>query len=218
MNMSVSVSDRKSYDLYLRLGERRLVWSNSDHGVTLTDDAIFWMTGGHELQARLRDVVQVHLQIGFIEDNTIASCRLHFASGSSLLITSGNSRGFQDAALDRLYVEFLHDLHARLAALRDARIAFTSGFSEGRHAFGMVLLVVAALFFVVTPVVMLLFTGEWKLALITYTGLVLVWPVYKSIQVNAPRAYDPRHLPPELLPVRLNLPPKIDPILLDSFD
>jgi hypothetical protein len=218
MDMSVSAPDRKSYDLYLRLGERRVVWSFSDHGVTLTDDAVAWLIGGHVLQARLRDIVEVHLQLGYVEASAVASCRLRFADGSSLVITSSNSRGFQDAALDRVYVEFIHDLHARLAARGDGHIAFTSGFSEGRLQFGIVLLMIAGLFFIALPVGLLLLTGEWKLALATYTGLVLLWPLYKAIQVNAPRSYDPRHVPEELMPVRLNLPPKVDPILLDSLD
>lgn len=196
MDTSAPVPDRKSYDLYLRPGERRLVWNYPDHGVTLTDDAIAWVADGQQSQASLRDIVEVHLQVGYVEGNAIASCRLRFANGSSLVITSSNSRGFQDAALDRLYVEFLHDLHARLAARRDAGTTFTAGFGEGRHQFGMVLLMVAGLFFIVLPVGLLLITGEWKLALAGYTGLVLVWPLYKSVQANAPRAYDPRHVPP----------------------
>jgi hypothetical protein len=45
---------------------------------------------------------------------------------------------------------------------------------------------------------------------------VLVWPVYKVMQANAPRSYGPRQVPPELMPVRLNLPPKVDLGLLDT--
>jgi hypothetical protein len=217
MDTSHLVPNSKSYDLYLRLGERPLVWSIPDHGLTLKDDEIAWIAGGRHSQASLRAIVEVHLQIGCIEDNAIASCRLRFANGLTLSITSSNSRGFQDAALDKLYIEFVYDLHARLAARREARIAFTAGFSEGRYQFVTVVAVVAAgLFFVVTPVMLLLITGEWKVALATYTGVVLLWPLYKVIKANAPRSYDPRHVPPELLPVRLNLPPPVNPALLGS--
>jgi hypothetical protein len=210
------VSDGKSYDLYLRAGERRLVWSHADHGIMLGDDAIAWEADGRPSQVPLRDIVGVHLQLSYIEDSAIGSCRLSFADGSGLSIVSSNKRGFEDATLDQLYVEFVHDLHARLAAQRDAPTSFTAGFGEGRYLFGKVVIVVAGLFFIVTPVVALLFTGDWKLALLTYSGAVLVWPVYKVMQANAPRTYDARQVPPELMPVRLNLPPKVDPVLLDS--
>ena len=217
LDTSHSVPIRKSYDLYFGVGKRRPVWSIPDHGVTLTDNDIAWIAGGRPSQASLRAIVEVHLQTGYIEDNAIASCRLRFADGSTLSITSSNSRGFQDDALDKLYVEFVYDLHARLAARREARLAFTAGFSEERYLFGKFFVVVAGLFFVTTPIVLLLITGEWKLALITYSGVVLVWPLYKATQVNAPRTYDPQHVPPELLPARLNLPPQVNAALLD-FD
>jgi hypothetical protein len=218
--MSVSpATPGKSYDLYLRAGrpgERRMVWIHADHGVTLSDDAIAWVADGRQSQSPLRDIVGVHLQLSYVGDDAIGSCRLSFVDGSGLSIVSSNKRGFEDAVLDRLYVEFVHDLHMRLAAHRDARASFTAGFGEGRYLFGKVVIVIAGLFFIITPVVLLLITQEWKLALLTYSGAVLVWPVYKAMQANAPRSYDPRHVPPELMPVRLNLPPKIDPVLLDS--
>jgi hypothetical protein len=218
MDTSHSDPNRKSYDLSLRAGERRLVWStpDPDHGLTLTDHDIAWIAGGRQSQASLRDIVEVHLQIGYFRNDAIASCRLRFADGSTVLISSESSGGSEDAALDELYSEFVYDLHARLATRREARIAFTSGFSEGRYLFGRVIAVVGGLFFVVTPIVLLLITGDWKAAVVTYSGVVFLWPLYKIMQADAPRCYDPGHVPPELLPARLNLPPLVHPALLDS--
>ena len=216
MSVSPVVSDGKSYDLYIRAGERRVTWSYADHGVTLSDDALAWVADGQPSQVSLRDIARVHLQVNYLEDSAIASCRLTFANRSGLSIVSSNKRGFQDDTQDPIYVEFVHDLHARLAAQRDVHPSFTAGFGEGRYLFGKVVIVVAGLFFIVTPVVALLFTGDWKLAFLTCSGAALVWPVYKVMQANAPRSYDPRQVPPELMPVRLNLPPKIDPALFDS--
>ena len=218
MSAALVASDAKSYDLYIKAGERRVTWSYADHGVTLSDDAIAWVADGQTSQVPLHDIARVHLQVSYLEDSAIASCRLTFANGSGLSIVSSNKRGFQDATQDPIYVEFVHDLHARLAARRDANISFTAGFGEGRYLFGKVVIVVAGLFFIVTPVVALLFTGDWKLALLTYSGAVLVWPLYKAMQVNAPRSYDPQHVPPDLMPASLNLPPKLDPVLFDSAD
>jgi hypothetical protein len=110
MDTSRSVPNRKSYDLYLRLGERPLVWSIPDHGLPLKDDEIAWIAGGRQSQASLRAIVEVRLQIGCIGDNAIASCRLRFANGLTLSITSSKSRGFQgspgrDASTDaRLHI------------------------------------------------------------------------------------------------------------------
>ena len=218
MSASPGASDRKHYDLYIRPGERRLVWSFSDQGVTLGDDTISWVADGWSTQAALRDIVDVHLQLGYVENNAVGSCRLRFANGSALSVVSSNKRGFEDSIQDQLNVAFVHDLHARLAAQRDAHPSFTAGFSETRYKFGFVIATIAVLFFIVTPIVLLLVTREWKAALITYTGVVLLWPVYKAMQANAPRTYDPRYVPPELMPVPLNLPPKVDPVLLDSID
>src|SRR5262249_44168457 len=121
---------RTSYDLYLGFGQKRLVWTNPDHGVTLTDERVAWTAGGREWQSRLRDIAEVHLRTGNVGESTIATCRLRFADGSNVLITSGNSYGLQEDARDLLYIAFVHDLHGRLAALKDARIAFTAGFSD----------------------------------------------------------------------------------------
>jgi hypothetical protein len=200
MDTSVSNFDGKSYDLFINPGERRLVWSYSDHGVKLTDDAIAWSVDGQESQASFRDILEVHLQLGYIKGKAVATCRLRFADETSIVVVSGDSFGFPDAELDRLYVEFIHDLHARLAALPDARTAFTSGFSEARRQFGEVAVVIAGLFFVVMPAAALLLSWEWKTVILTYSGVLLVWPVYKMIQINAPRTYDPRHVPQELMP------------------
>jgi len=200
MSAPPPASARNSYDLYLSFGQKRFVWTNPDHGVTLTDSAIAWIAGGREWRARLRDVAEVHLRTGNIGESTIATCRLRFADGSTVLIASSNSHGLQDNARDRLYATFVDDLHRRLAALEDARIAFMAGVSAARYRFGKILVVVAGLFFIVTPTVLLLITREWSMAWALYTGVLLLWPVYRVMQANAPRIYDPRHVPPELVP------------------
>src|ERR1700751_2920717 len=133
MSIAPAVPDRKTYDLYFAVGEKRLIWRYADHGVTLSDDAVAWIAGGRQSHAPFCDIVGVHLQLGYIEDSAIGSCRLSFADGSGLVIVSSNKRGFEDAALDQLYVEFVHDLHVRLSAQRDARASFTAGFGEGRY-------------------------------------------------------------------------------------
>jgi hypothetical protein len=196
------ISVRKSYDLYLGSGERRFVWTNPNHGVTLTQDDIVWTTDGRECQAQLRDVAEVHLQTGSVGQSVIASCRLTFSDEATVSVLSSNANGLQDTALDQLYVAFVYDLHTRLAALKDAQIVFTAGFSEARYRFGKVLSVVAGLFFLVMPTVLLLMSRELKMAWVLYTGVLLVWPLDRVMQANAPRSYDPQRVPPEVLPAQ----------------
>jgi hypothetical protein len=190
----------KRYDVYLSVKGSRFVWTNPNHGVALTEDGIAWFAGGRDWQARLRDVTEVHLQTGRAGEITIATCRLQFADSSTLTIVSTNSKGLQDAAQDKLYAAFVYELHQRLAALTDVRIAFTAGVSAARYRFGNVVVVIAALFLVVTPMVLLLITGEWQLVWVLVSGALLVWPVYRLIRTNAPRIYDPRQVPGQLLP------------------
>jgi hypothetical protein len=200
MSTPPAVPAGKSFDLYLGFGGKRLVWTNPDHGVTLSDDGIAWFAAGRDWHARLRDIDEVHLQTGNVGENTLATCRLRFSDGTTLTILSSTASGLQDAKQDELYAAFVHDLHGRLAALTDACVAFTAGFSDTRYRFGKVVIVVATLFFLVTPTVLLLMTGEWKMGWALYAGVALVWPVYRLMRANAPRGYDPRQVPREMLP------------------
>jgi hypothetical protein len=116
------------------------------------------------------------------------------------VIASNNGYGLQDDAHDRHYCAFVQDLHARLAARKDTPIAFTAGFSAARYRFGKVVIVVAALFFLVTPAVLLLVTGVWQMVWPLFLGVSLLWPLYRVMQADAPRIYDLRQVPPELMP------------------
>lgn len=195
-----SVAGRKNYDLYVRGGEAKFSWRNPAPGVSLSDDGIVWSADDRQREARLRDIAEVHLQTGSIGQNIIASCRLRFRDGSTLLVASNNRYGLQDDAHDKAYCAFVKDLHARLAALKDAQAAFTAGFSNARYRFGKVVIVVAALFFLVTPAVLLLIMPSWQMIWTLGGGVVLLWPLYRVMKADAPRIYDPRQVPPELMP------------------
>jgi hypothetical protein len=195
-----SVAGRKNYDLYFRSGAAKFSWRNSAPGIGLSDDALIWTADGREQQAQLGDIAEVHLQTGSVGRNMIASCRLGFRDGSTLLIASNNGYGLQDDAHDKAYRAFVQDLHARLAARTDTPIAFTAGFSAARYRFGKVVIVVAALFFLVTPAVLLLITGAWQMIWALFLGVSLLWPLCRVMRADAPRVYDPRQVPPKLMP------------------
>lgn len=69
-----------------------------------------------------------------------------------------------------------------------------------RYRFGKVVIIVAGLFFLVTPTVLLLITGAWQMIWALFLGVSLLWPVYRVVRADAPRTYDPRQMPPELMP------------------
>jgi hypothetical protein len=200
--MSDERADRRSYDLYMLLGAGRIAWTSIDHGVTLDDEHIAWNTGDKESKARLRDIAEVHLETSSCEEETIARCRIRFADGSTVTIVNGNKLGSEDDAFADVYVEFVRDLHQRLLMLEGASIAFTAGFSEGRHLAVKVVMVVAGLCVVVTPAIVLLITGTLNLVFTLCAGVGLVWPLYKMVQGNAPRSYDPRAIPEGLIETR----------------
>jgi len=94
----------------------------------------------------------------------------------------------------------VHDLHGRLAAREDARTAFTAGVSEARYRFGKVVVALAGLLLIVTPTVLLLMIRDLTMAWALCAGVLLLWPVFRVMRANAPRAYDPRQVPAELMP------------------
>jgi len=195
-----SAAERKNYNLYVRAGEAKFSWRNPEPGVSLSDDGIAWSADDRQPEARLSDIAEVHLQTGSIGQNIIASCRLRFRDGSTLLVASNNGYGLQDDAHDKAYCAFVQDLHARLAAGKETPIAFTAGFSDARYRFGKIVIVVAALFFLVTPAVLLLIMPSWQMIWTLGGGAVLLWPLYRVMRADAPRIYDPQQVPPELMP------------------
>ena len=120
-------------------------------------------------------------------------------AGFVLLVLSSSDGGTYDAGQAAIYRSFVQDLHARLAALKDAEITYTAGYSNARQKFGLVLLVVVVLFFLVLPTVLLLMTRELSLFSSLYFGVFLAWPLHRLILTNEPSTYDPRALPDELI-------------------
>jgi hypothetical protein len=173
-----------------------------DHGVTLDDEHISWIAGDAENKARLRDIAEVHLQTAIVGENTIASCRIRFADGSTVTIANANKNGLEDDAFAGRYIEFVQDLHERLVRLEGSPIAFTAGLSKGRYQFLKVIVVIAGLFLIVTPVVVLVVTGALSLFFTLVTGVGLFWPLYRVVQANAPRSYDPQAIPEKLIETR----------------
>ena len=61
-------------------------------------------------------------------------------------------------------------------------------------------MVIAGLFFVGLPLILVLLTGKAKALLIALAGFAFVFPVFKTMRKNEPRTYSPDSVPPDLLP------------------
>jgi hypothetical protein len=191
--------ETRSYDLYVQSGPSRVSWRLSDHGVTLAPDRIAWVSDRKGRDALYSNIVEVRLQLNRIGHATTPACRIRFSDGTLLAVRGCSNSGGADARQAALYADFARDLHGRLAARMDS-IDFTAGFSKARYRLGRALVVMAALFFIVFPTVILLLTGALQLVFGLYLGVFLAWPLHKLVKANAPRSYDPAHLPEELVP------------------
>lgn len=58
---------------------------------------------------------------------------------------------------------------------------------------------IAALLFLAMPLVLLFIVRDWKVLGVLAAGAVFVWPIWKIVENNRPRSYDPRHPPAELM-------------------
>lgn len=192
-----------SYDLAFVLDGQRFYWRNPNVGVTLTDagrsSSLAWQSEGRDGRALWTDIVSVTMSSATAGKEAINLCRIAFRDGRSITVTDAGANGLVDEARTPLYRDFVCALHARLSAAPAGTIAFNAGFSEGRYKAVQVFFVIAALFFVGTPFVLLFIVRDWRVLGILAAGAFLVWPLWKVVENNRPREYDPRHPPGELM-------------------
>lgn len=193
---------RRAYDLFHRDGRPGgLIWRYRDQGVALSDDGIEWTAGEQPRSAPFAAIVRIRLQTGHIHKaGSFGTCTITFRNGRALVVTSLNSWGTVDGERDEPYMDFLTDLHRRLGPEDKARIAFEAGEGGGKRHFGVFALVLGSAFFVILPLVLLLVTGEIEALFIMFTGFAFVAPLYKVLQRNRPRRYDPDRLDDDLMP------------------
>ena len=182
-------------------GSRRLVWRNPNHGVTVSDSGIAYTANDIPRTAPFTDFTAIHLSTAALGNasNVIDQCKIEFNSGDAITIANGAANGLPDETQTRIYRDFVRDLHARLVATGHDTINFTAGMSQTRYTGAMVVLVIAALFFVVTPLVLAFVTGDPHALILMGTGIFLVWPFMRLVSHNTPRSYTPDALPDELI-------------------
>jgi hypothetical protein len=187
------------YAVYFRAGYRfgfRI--RNSNCGVKLTAERIEWTFDGRDDGAPFTNIRSVHLQTGGDPKSPLNTCMITFTDGFQLYVTNGDSWGELGGEEQvHAFRGFALDLHARLAAKGHAR--FTAGYQGFRYPLLIACGVALGLLCVVGPIVAMVASRSlWPITMLI-GGAGLYFPLIKSIEKNAPRSYDPRHPPEELL-------------------
>jgi hypothetical protein len=202
--LSKTISTRENsrrYDLFLREDRGRFFLRYKNRGITLGASGIAWAADGTERKKDFGDIFSIHLQSANVgQSPTIYTCIVEFRDGQRLLVTSASEYGSGWDEQSKLYGQFVRDLHARIPPKARSEIQFRAGNSEGRQKFLWATLVVAVLFFIVMPVVLLLITHDMQALWITLAGVGFLYPVIRSAKANAPRSYRCEYLPDDLVP------------------
>jgi hypothetical protein len=200
--LTLQRADTQTYDAYFTVaGGPRFFWRIPTHGVTVSDSGIAYTVNDSLRTAAFSTISAIHLSTAALGNasSVIDQCRIEFNDGGTITISNGTSNGLPDTAQTRIYRDFVRDLHGRLVASGHDGISFTAGMSQGRYKGAIVTMVIAGLFFVVTPLVLTLVTGDPHALIPMGMGVLLVWPFMRLISNNTPRHYTPDSLPDELM-------------------
>ncbi len=144
------------------------------------------------------NIVAVHLK-SCGRSVVVDRCTITFADGTPLSVVNSGPGGFADRERASIYRDFVHDLHARLAAGRYAEICFTAGVPRWRYQAMLAVTAIAALFCGGIGLVALVGFGNLKGLVILVLGGYVAWKYGRTTLANAPRYYEPDHLPETLL-------------------
>lgn len=197
---TLTAPSERTYDLYLRPGKSRFYFKNGDCGITLTPERINWIADGRNDGAPFANIRSVQMESGGAGKNATNACVITFADRYTLTVTDANAYGAADGEQTPAYRAFVQDLHKRLIATGAAKtIAFTSGYHGTRYYVVMTCAVVLGIMAVPLPLVLWLMTGESKALFLMIGGGWMMWPMIRMINNNAPKTYDPRWPPGELM-------------------
>lgn len=198
--MPEDVPDRPfvRHPLYIAWGGLNL--RLSDQGITPEATALRFTRDGRVTARPYTDIAEINLMMNAMPKAAdVAQMTIRFRNGLTMRVLNTTAWGNADDEQTQHYYRFKADLHQRLIESGAAdKIAFTAGYSTTRAQVLKVILVIAALFFVGTPIVLFLMTGQAQALLICLGGLALVLPFRRASQRNTPARYDPRD-PPDML-------------------
>jgi hypothetical protein len=192
----------QSYDVYFVVpGSPRFVWRIPTHGITVSDSGIAYTVDDSSRTAAFTDIAAIHLSTAALGNasNVIDQCRIEFNDGGTITISNAAANGLPKDPQTKIYRDFVRDLHGRLVASGPDTIRFTAGMSSGRYKGALVTMIVAGLFFIVTPLGITIITGDPHALIPMAMGALLIWPFMRLISNNTPRNYTPDALPDELM-------------------
>lgn len=191
------------YELAFTTDGQRFFWKNPNCGVTILDagrdSALVWETPQGEERRRWTEISAVNMLMASDGKQAVNRCSVMFRDGRSLTVSDAGPNGQLDESRTPVYRAFARALHARLAHAPAGTIRFAAGVSESRYRAMQILLGIMVALFVVTPFVLLFIVRDWRVLGTLAAGAALVWPFWRINQNNAPRAYDPRDPPDELM-------------------
>ena len=196
-----SGAEPRRYGLHHYGHRRGLVWRFRDEGIVLTPTGLEWRADGIARSLPYGEIDSIRLETGHIpKSGYFGTCTITGRGARMVAVNSLNSWGSADSERLDDYADFVQDLHARLGDDDRRRIRFNAGMTEGRQMFGKFAAVLAAAFFFVLPVGLLIWTGEPKALFLALAGAVFVIPTFRLLKKNEPRSYDPLRLDDDLFP------------------
>jgi tetrahydromethanopterin S-methyltransferase subunit F len=189
----------RRYDVYFRDGNI-LGLRLADHGITISDARIDWVADGRRDRGRLDSIEAVHLQTGGAWQNPLATCRITFCDGMTLLVIDGDSRGARNDEQSDIYGAFVDDLHHRLAAI-NSTASFTAGYTETGYRVVFACGLLLAAMFLGIPLVLLFIKPGAQLIVLLVIGAAFLWPLWTMLRKNAPRSYTPAHPPDDRIQI-----------------
>lgn len=165
------------------------------------DELVVRREDGGATRVPVADLTQVWLAYQPTRDESERyTCRLVTRRGVRLEFTNREYKGVLDfERRDAEYAAFVREVHARLASRTD--VTFRGGVGALRHAAGAGCLVGGIVLVLLGIAVMLAAMGLVLIAVLKFVLIATMVPgALRWVARNQPRTYDPRAIPPELLP------------------
>lgn len=190
----------QTYDVYFTVsgGPRFVLWLKN-HGITVGDRDFCYSVDGNVRRMAYNDIAAIHLSNGAVGGDIIDQCKIALSSGDTITVSNAAPGGLPNQEQTQAYRDFVRDLHGRLAACDHGRISFMAGMSTARYKGAFAAIVIAGLFFVATPLMLAMITGDVHALILMATGAFFIWPFMRMLSHNMPRYYTPEALPDELI-------------------
>ena len=190
----------KRYALPLRTPAARMAWiHDTDIGITLAAGRLNWSIADKAFEMPLSRITEIHLSTSMIGTGIIPVCTLTFSDRSWLKIFGTADTGLADAGQARIYRDFVLELLRSLSADDRSRIAFGSGYAQGRYVRYQIAAYIVLVWLVIMPFGLALYTQQLKPLIILIFGAGLFWRTRATANANTPRSFDPGNVPGDMI-------------------